>query len=162
MEFDDASDERIPAYFEANGLNINKTELESSKLSFFFRMALLFVFVIAAIIMVLSVAFIMLSMNLIMQKNKEVFVNLYNIGYSTRSIARFYRVAVGVVSAAVLLVAALLVVWVRSLYMQRLSTLFDTATSGAVIWLGAVVVALIVLPTYSVALGRMVRKTVTA
>ena len=145
VEFKDASDERIPQYFEANGLNINKSELESSKMAFFFKLAMLFVTIIAAIIIVLSVAFIVMSMNLIVQRNREMFVNLYNIGYSIKTISRFYKFIVSTITVADLLLAIILVLCVRGWYVGRLSVLFQTGGGILPMLIGAAVLLALLL-----------------
>ena len=160
VEFTDASDERIPAYFEARGLNINRNELESGKLAAFFRLAMLMVMVVALIIVALSVAFIVLSLNLIVQRNRDLFVNLYNIGYSTRSIARYYRVVISLITLADMLLATLLAAAVRSLYLARLSGLFHIEGSLAPLALAATGMTLLLLFMYNRLIVRIVIKSV--
>ena len=160
VEFTDASDERIPAYFEARGLNINRNELESGKLAAFFRLAMLMVMVVALIIVALSVAFIVLSLNFIVQRNRDLFVNLYNIGYSTRSIARYYRVVISLITLADMLLATLLAAAVRSLYLARLSGLFHIEGSLAPLALAAAGMTLLLLFMYNRLIVRIVIKSV--
>lgn len=160
VEFDDASDERIPSFFEANGLNISKNELETSKMAFFFRLAMLFVFFIALIIFVLSLALIITSMNLIVQKNHSLFVNLYNVGYSVPRIASYYRALLSVVSVAVLAVSLVVVMLIRGVYLRRLSTVF---TVDGTLWPSLVCCAIltaVVLLVCNVLTTRIVRETV--
>ena len=159
VEFNDASDERIPAFFEQKGLNINKTELENSKMVFLFRFALVFVFVIAAIIIVLSMAFIILSINLIVQKNKGLFVNLYNIGYPTSRIASFYQWVVSVITVADIAVAAVAALVVRGLYVEKLSAVFHIDGGTAPIILAAAVLAAIMLVVYNLLIRRIIRNS---
>ena len=157
VEFSDVSDERIPQYFEANGLNINKSELETSKMAFFFKLAMLFVTVIAVIIIVLSVAFIIMSMNLIVQRNREMFVNLHNIGYSVRDISRFYKVVVGVITVVDLLLAVLLVLWVRGMYIDRMSALFQTGGGFMPMLAGTAVLMALLLVVCNLFTGRVIK-----
>ena len=160
VEFTDASDERIPQYFEANGLNINKTELETSKMAFFFKLAMLFVTIIAAIIIVLSVAFIIMSMNLIVQRNREMFVNLYNIGYSHKVISRFYKVIVSIITAVDILLASALVLLVRGWYMGRLSVLFDTGGGIIPTLAGAAILLALLLIICNIFTDRVIRNII--
>ncbi len=160
VEFSDASDERIPQYFEANGLNINKSELETSKMVFFFKLAMLFVTVIAVIIIVLSVAFIIMSMNLIVQRNREMFVNLHNIGYSIKDISGFYKALVCAITVADLVLAAVLVLWVRGLYMGRLSMLFQAGGGVTPLLASAAAMMAVLLVVCSLFTGRAIRNIV--
>ena len=161
VEFTDATNEEIPSFFELNGLNINKSELESSKLAFFFKLSMFFVIAIALVIIVLSVSFIILSFNLIVQKNHDLFVNLYNIGYSERQIARFYRTVICCLTIVILLFSALVAVWVRGFYVGRLSMVFGTSLSVSTIWFSTLVAAIILPALYSFFIGRIVHRTVS-
>lgn len=161
VELSDASDKGIPTFFEKSGYNINKNELEASKLMFFFRFAMLFLFTVALIIIVLSMAFIVMSLNLIVQRNREMFVNLYNIGYSTAQTSRFYQSTISIVTAVCIVVAAIVSTLVRNMYMGRLSSMFDTNGSGNTIWLTAAVTALILIPVYILLVSRSIRRSVT-
>lgn len=160
VEFTNASDERIPAYFESHGLDIKEDELQSSKLMFFFKIAVFFVFSVAAIIIILSMAFIIMSMNLIVQKNRDLFVNLYNIGYSPKQIARFYQRVISIITVIDILLAAIIAVVFRAIYIERLSTVFETTTSGATIWITAGIILVLLLLVYNILIRRTITKTV--
>jgi len=160
VEFTDASDERIPAYFEEHRLNVKENELQSSKLMFFLRIAVLFVFAVASIIIVLSMAFIIMSMNLIVQKNRDLFRNLYNIGYSSGQISRYYQLVISIITVIDILIAALLAVIVRYLYLNRLSTLFETHSKGTLIWIIAGILVLLLPLVYDLLIQRTITKTV--
>lgn len=160
VEFNDATDERIPAYFEDHGLNINKSELESSKMTFLFRLGMAFVFIVAIIIVVLSMAFIMMSISLIVQKNRDLFVNLYNIGYSIRQIAALYRWVISLLTMTVLAFAAVAALWVRGLYIERLSSVFQIAASSSLTVLASAALAIILLAIYNHLILRTIRHTV--
>ncbi len=160
VEFTDASDERIPAYFEGRGLNISQSELESSKIAFFFRLGMIFVIVIAMIIIILSVAFIIMSLNLIVQRNRDLFINLYKIGYSCGQIARFYRVVISILTIIDIVIAALLASWFRSIYTDKLKVLFDIDQTGSLIWIIASISAIVLLVLYNTLIMHSIKKTV--
>ena len=160
VEFTDASDERIPRYFEANGLNINQTELESSKLATFFRLAMLMVIVVASVIIALSVAFIILSLNLVVQRNRDLYTNLHLIGYSTRSIARYYRVVISLITAVVMLAATLVAAALRGYYLARLDGLFHIGTTATPLVVAALCLTLLLLLLYNLLVGRIITKCV--
>ena len=161
VEFADASDERIPQYFEANGLNINKTELESSKMAFFFKLAMLFVASIAAIIIVLSLALIVMSMNLIVQRNRELFTNLYNIGYTVRDMSRYYKVLVSIVTVTCIAFATAVVLWVRGWYAGRVSVLFAAGESVWPTFAASAVLLAVLLVICNLCVYRSIRKVVS-
>ena len=160
VEFTDASDERIPAYFERHGYDIKENELQSSKLMFLFKIALTFVFSVAAIIIILSRAFIVMSMNLIVQKNRNLFVNLYNIGYSPRQMAHFYQLMISVITLVDVLLAALIAMAIRQQYVNRLSAMFETSSGSVPSWMTAAVLVLLLLAVYNMLIQRSIKKTV--
>lgn len=160
MEFSDASDARIPAYIESHGYTVKQDELENSKMVFFFRLAILFVIAVALIIIVLSVAFIIMSLNVIVQKNRELFVNLYNIGYVPRQIARYYQRMVALITIADIAVAAGLALLLRGIYIRKLSTLFTIDGSALPLLATAFVTDLLLVGLYAFLILRTIRKTV--
>lgn len=160
VELADASDERIPRFIEEHNYNIKQDELESSKMVFFFRMAMAFVLTVALIIIVLSVAFIIMSLNVIVQKNRELFVNLYHLGYTPRQMARFYRLTVSLITVADMAVAVALAVGLRHLYVTRLSAVFQIDSSSWPLIAAALVLTLLLVATYSALVLRTIRRTV--
>jgi len=160
VEFADASDERIPAFFEEVGYDINQKELESGKMVFLFRFALLFVIAIAAVIILLSLAFIVMSLNLIIQKNRELFINLYNIGYSPSQMAHFYQLVVSIITLIDILVAAIVALNIRVLYVERLSSMFDIEGGTGSLWLTASALLFLLLSVYNILVRRSIRLSV--
>ena len=126
-------------------------------MAFFFKLAMLFVTIIAVIIIVLSVILIVMSMNLIAQRNREMFVNLHNIGYSPKVISRFYKVIVSVITIIDMLLALLLVLWVRGWYMGRLSVLFDTGGGILAMLIGAAVMLALLLVVCNAMTSRAIK-----
>lgn len=160
VELADASDERLPAFIEEHNYNIKRDELESSKMVFFFRMAMAAVLAVALIIIVLSVAFIIMSLNVIVQKNRTLFVNLYLIGYSPRRIGRFYRVTVSVVTVTVMAAAVAVALLVRHLYVARLSSVFHIEGSVMPLVLAAALLTVALVTAYRLIIQRTIRSTV--
>ena len=160
VEFSDASDELIPSFIEKNNYNVKQDELETSKRVFFFRLAIAAVLIVAIIIIVLSVAFIVMSLNLIVQKNRDLFVNLYGIGYSPKAIARYYRRLVSVITAADMLVAIVAATLLRGVYVERLSRMFEVEGSIVPIIITAVVLTVILIAAYNIIVLRTIRSTV--
>lgn len=162
IDFKNPSDERILQFFNENSYSINKDELEFGKLVFFFKTALFFVFFIAVVIIVLSVAFILLSIKLIIQKNKELILNLYQIGYNHLRIARFYAVVVSVIT----IVSVILSVWasnfVRELYLKKLKNFFDFSPQQNEIYFLGILFAIFLISIYNILLIKNVKKAVTA
>jgi hypothetical protein len=160
VEFSDASDERIPSFIEHNNYNVKQDELENSKMVFFFRLAIVFVIAVALIIILLSVAFIIMSLNLIVQKNRDLFVNLYGIGYMPDQIARFYRQTVAIITLADIVVATSGAILLRAAYINALSTMFHIEGSIVPLVLTALVLAAVLILVYRHIILRTIRTTV--
>lgn len=160
VEFSDASDERIAEYFKANGLNINKAELESSKMAFFFRLAMGFVMAIAVVIILLSMALIVMSMNLIVHRNREMFINLRNIGYSVGTMSQFYKIVTSLLTVGVIMLSAVIVVWIRSYYLARLSTMFNAGGTLAPTIIGSLSLAALLLVICNHTIVRTIKRII--
>jgi hypothetical protein len=157
VELSDASDERLPRFMEEHGYNLKQDELESSKMLFFFRAAMAFLLTVAALIIALSVAFLILSLNLILQRNRDLYVNLHLIGYPVKAIARYYRRLVCLITLAALAVATAVTLTVRSLYVAKLGTVF--AVEGSV-WptvVAAAALTLLLMVGYNATILHSVR-----
>lgn len=160
IEFNNLTDKTILKYFNENNYSINKDKLEFSKLVFFFKAALVFVFVIAIIIIVLSVSFVLLSLNLILQKNKELLLNLYNIGYSYKRISKFYQVIISSITLISIIIGLIISNLIRQYYLTKIVDLFDfTVTYNMTYMFGLMLIILLVL-VYNILLIRNIKKIV--
>jgi len=160
IEFNNPTDKTILKYFNENNYSINKDKLEFSKLVFFFKAALIFVFIIAIIIIVLSVSFVLLSLNLILQKNKELLLNLYNIGYSYKRISKFYQVIISSITLISIITGLIISNLIRQYYLTKIVDLFDfTVTHNMTYMFGLLLIILLVL-VYNMLLIRNIKKIV--
>lgn len=157
VEFTNASDDRIPAFLKENAYSVNKEELAYGKMVFIVQTALVFAGFIAAIIILLSSGFILLSINLIIQRNKELILNLYNIGYSAARIARFYQVVVSVITAVSVLASMLVCQLLRPLYMDRFNNMLTESTPNR-IWLAGTILFLLLFLSYNYLVIRNIKK----
>jgi hypothetical protein len=160
IEFNNPSDKAILEYFNENNYSINKDKLQFSKLVFFFKSALIFVFFIAFVIIVLSVSFILLSLNLIIQRNKELLVNLYNIGYNYNRIAKFYQVSISLITMASITASIIISNFIRNYYLAKIINLFDFTVNKNYILLFGISLILILILVYNVLLIKNIKKIV--
>ena len=160
VTFNNPTDERILQFFNENNYSINKDKLEFSKLSFFFNSALVFVIAVALIILVLSVAFILLSFNLIIQKNKAMISNLGAIGYSYKSISKFYQVVISVATVLAIVPAIILGIYVRNVYLEKIDTLFQFSEEGSYITVFGVTILLTLCVVYVFIILRKIKAIV--
>lgn len=162
IEFTNPSDENILKFFNEHNYSISKDELEYGRLLFFFKSALFFMLLIAAIIIILSVAFILLSINLIIQKNKELILNLYQIGYGYLRIAKFYVVVVSLVTFISTILAFVVSNYIRQMYLDRIQNFFEFDFGMNIIPFFSIVVLILLIISYTFFLIQSVKKTVGA
>ncbi|MDL2241438.1 hypothetical protein LJB91_00830 [Bacteroidales bacterium OttesenSCG-928-L03] len=158
VEFADPADARIPQYLKEKGYSINKDELEFSKIVFIFQAALLFLGFVAVVIIFLSSGFILLSMNLITQKNRELILNLYNIGYSSSRIARFYQVVVSLITALAVGVSMILATIIRSAYIKQFGNVFEVVDATVLIVPVGTILLLLLFVLYNLLLRRSINR----
>ena len=127
---------------------------------FFFKSALMFVFLIAIVIIVLSISFILLSFNLIIQRNKELLLNLYNIGYDYTQIAKFYQLVISLITVFSILVSIIICYLIRDYYLAKFISLFDFSKGNNYIILSGALLILILVVSYNCILVNNIKKIV--
>ena len=114
---------------------------------------------VALIIIALSVAFIIMSLNVIVQKNHDLFRNLHDIGYSPQQIARYYRRTVGIITAADMALATVAALILRGVYVGKLSTMFTIEGSVWPIVIAAAVLTAALIIIYNYIILKTIRTT---
>ncbi|MGY8987042.1 MAG: FtsX-like permease family protein [Flavobacteriales bacterium] len=145
VEFSNPNDESIIEFFKKNNYEVNQDKLEKNKLIFFFKLSFLFVFLISIIIVILSIGFVILSVNLIFQKNKDILINLYNIGFSLKQITFFYKLIISMVTAISILLSLISSLWIRNLYSAKLISYFDIEVSNSVLFISSISLLIVLL-----------------
>ncbi|MBN1951480.1 MAG: hypothetical protein JW801_09765 [Bacteroidales bacterium] len=158
IEFTDPTDERIMRFFKARDYFINEDRLEFSKLVFIFKSALAFIFFIALTIVVLSFAFILLSINLMFEKHKETILNLYYIGYGNKQIARFYQIVISSFTGISLIAASLAGLVIRNYYVNKVINNFFIEVNRNWILLLGVIILVVLLSLYNILVVRSIRR----
>lgn len=103
------NDESLIAYAEANNYKVDSGQVEKGQLIYLYKSAIRFSVFIALVVLVLSVAFLYLSLNLMMEKHQHVIVNLDLLGYSKNQIAGFYQYTVIALTAIAVSLSTFLV-----------------------------------------------------
>lgn len=95
-------------YIEKSGYKV-EGDAENHRLQALVHGILWVVIGIGSIVSVLAFFLLMISIQLLIEKNKEKFVNLFSLGYTIRKISAPYLIMVAVIDALVWLVAASIV-----------------------------------------------------
>lgn len=156
IEFHDPTDKRILSFFNQKNYSISKDSLMLGKWVFLIKSAMAFVFILGLIITILSLFLILLSIHLIIQKNKEQLLNLYHIGYRQDRIASFYRWVISVITVVTFLASLGMVYYLRGLYISYLSNYFDIYPSSHPILVFSISLLLCVVVAYNILLRRQI------
>ena len=108
----------------------------------------------------MSIAFVLLSFNLIIQKNKEQIVNLGAIGYSYKAIAKFYQVVFSIATVIAILPAIVLSVHIRTLYLEKIKELFEFSKGGNVVLSVGFILMIILCLIYNVIIVKKIKSTI--
>ncbi len=118
------TDERIAQYLDEQGYEVDDDKLQAEKTTYFLKMVVLLVMAIGLIISILSFYILMLSIYLLVQKNASKLENLLLIGYSPNRVARPYQLITISLNCLVLLIAIVVLFFVRQYYMGVIELLF--------------------------------------
>lgn len=158
VEFSNPTDEAIMPFFSDNNYSISKEKLEMGKIVFMFRTAFGFVFAIALIIAILSVAFVFLSFRLIFEKNRELIRNLFNMGYGEKRIALFYQLLISIITLLSVAGSVVISLFIRDFYLEKLQRMIEFDSSSSLIILVGAGLLVFLLIVYNVVFPRTIRR----
>lgn len=133
VEVTNPTDENIAKYVEKKGYEIDNDKLNAEKTTYFLRMIVLIVLAIGLVISVLSFYILMLSIYLLVQKNAYKLENLLLIGYSPLRVAMPYQLLTIGLNLLVLVIALVVLMFVRKSYMDIIYVLFPQIEDSSMI-----------------------------
>jgi hypothetical protein len=146
VEPHNVTDPRIGDYFSSHDYEIANDKAAAGQASSFLRTLILIVMGVGIIITLLALGLMLLSINLLIQKNHAKIENLSLVGFSTPAIARPYQWLVVVLNAGILLVSLVLVNYFRGQYTASFNTTIridtDTLAWNYILWGACIVIAL--------------------
>ena len=145
IDMSNPGDRQFMKYLDRKGYEIENDKLNTEKTTYFLRMMVTMVMIVGLIISVLSFYILMLSIYLLVQKNSSKLENLLLIGYKPTQVARPYQLLTVSLNIAVLLIALLVLFFVRNYYMDIIETLFPDMEDGSMLPALILGVALLVL-----------------
>lgn len=151
MEVSNPADEKITQFLEDHGYEIETDKLDAEKTTYFLRMIVSLVMLIGLLISALSFYILMLSIYLLVQKNTKKLQNLLLIGYPEGRVALPYQLLTVGLNIAVLIIAIIVVFFVRGYYMNIITGLYPEIESASMSYTfmlgGALFVVVTVLNT---------------
>ena len=130
-------------------------------MSFFFTSALWGIVGIAVLIILLAIGIILLSINLIMQRNKEQITSLFIIGYTPTEIARYYQWVITLVTLIGIGLSFSLSYYLRILYMKRFESLFSITSTESLLSIIALTLMIFFILFFHIMIVRMIKNIVT-
>lgn len=145
MSLKNPGDQNFTKYLDKKGYEIENDKLNAEKTTYFLKMMVTMVMVVGLIISVLSFYILMLSIYLLVQKNSSKLENLLLIGYSPGHVARPYQLLTISLNIAVLIMAWIILFFVRNYYMGIIETLFPDMEDGSMLSTFVVGISLLIL-----------------
>ena len=133
VEVGNPADENISQYLDEHGYEVETDKLDAEKTTYFLRMMVTMVMVVGLVISVLSFYILMLSIYLLVQKNSSKLENLLLIGYSPNNVSKPYQVLTIGLNVVVLVIAWVILYFLRSYYMEFIETLFPDIDDGTML-----------------------------
>ena len=123
VEVDNPTDTSINEYFSRKGYETEGDSLDAGRATYFLRLVTGIVLAIGGIISLLAFFILMLSIFLLLQKNRDKLQNLLLIGYAPTQVALPYCVLTASLNLAVLLLSTGCVALLRKAYLPFLEKL---------------------------------------
>lgn len=123
IRLDRAGNPEATAYMDAHGYEIAGDKAAGGKAAYFLTVVTTVVVGIGAIISILAFFILLLSIYLLLQKNRSKIHDLMLLGYTPGRVARYYAAIVGWVNCAVLVVALAGVCMASMLWEERINAL---------------------------------------
>ena len=133
VEVGNPADENISQYLDENGYEVETDKLDAEKTTYFLRMMVTMVMVVGLVISILSFYILMLSIYLLVQKNSSKLENLLLIGYSPANVSKPDQLLTMGLNIVVLIVAWVVLFFLRSYYMDFIETLFPDIDEGSML-----------------------------
>mgnify|MGYP001025816648 CR=1 FL=1 len=132
MEVDNPADDAIARFLQEKGYETEDDKLDAGKTTYFLKIVSGVVMSVGLLISVLSFYILMLSIYLLVQKNTVKLENLLLIGYSPWRVSLPYQVLTVGMNVFVLLLAVLLLMWLRNYYLDMILSLFPQMEEGGI------------------------------
>lgn len=145
-------------YLEQNGYSI-EGDLESLRLQAVVHGILWVVIGIGSVVSVLAFVLLLISIQLLIEKNKDKFINLHSLGYSVSQIAAPYSLLIAAVDVAVWLVSACVVSLVYPELFAFISAISPDVQLASLLplWIVATVLALLFVVLHRIVIVRQIR-----
>lgn len=154
VELSRPGDPAIKDYLDAHGYEMSGDNADTGKASYFLTVVTGVVVAVGAVISLLSFFILMLSIFLLLQKNRDKLHDLMLLGYTPGEVSRYYSIIVISINAAVLLLSIAVMLVARAVWRQPLAGIGIEPSSP---WLSMLIGFLIVSAITAVNLSAIRR-----
>lgn len=126
LEVHNPTDDAIARYVQQKGYDIDEDKLDAGKTTYFLKIVSGVIMSVGLLISLLSFYILMLSIYLLVQKNTTKLQNLLLIGYSPARVSLPYQLLTIGMNAAVLIIALVVLYFLRQYYMEMIWAMFPT------------------------------------
>lgn len=134
IETNDPGNPAIEEYFADNGIEVSGEKLNQGRAAYFLSIVSAVVIAIGLVICALSFFILMLSISLLLQKNKDKIHDLLMLGYTPRQVGGYYYRMVAMLNGSIL-AAAVVVAFVASRLWSGLFETLSLSTTSFVVTL---------------------------
>ncbi len=158
VETNPPGDPAIKKFLEENNYETSGDKVDNGKASYFLTILTGIVVTVGIIISLLALFILLLSISLLLQKNREKLRELMQLGYSPGQVARHYYILVGAVNLAILVLSLLAMAGACGYWSNRLEALgIEGSSPMAAVLIGIGIMALITACNF-IAISRNMRR----
>lgn len=137
-------DPAINEYIAEQGYELGGDKVDNSKMSYFLTVLTSVVIGVGAVISILALFILLLSIYLLIEKNKEKLRDLMLLGYTPRQVSMQYCAMVVIINAIILLLAIVVAIFVSTLWRKSLIAVGMAVTGyGTMLLMAFLIIALI-------------------
>ena len=158
VEVSSVGDPAINKYFDKYGYEVAGDKNDNSQAAYFLTVITTIVLAVGAIITILAFFILMLSIYLLLQKNRQKLHDLMLLGYTPFGVARSYYVLIGVINLSVLVLAIVMALWASSWWAPRLNDIGIESSSPLTAILVGVAIILVITLINILSIRRIVHR----
>ncbi len=146
VEVSNTGDPAVADYLDAHSYEVAGDKVDSGRASYFLTLLTSIVITIGAVISALALLILMLSMHLLLQKNRDKLRDLMLLGYSPAQVARIYHRLVVCINSAVYALATVATMAASACWESRLAHLdLQPCSPVAALAVGAAITILVAI-----------------
>lgn len=158
IETNDPGNPAIEKYFSENGIEVSGEKLNQGRAAYFLSIVSAVVIAIGLVICALAFFILMLSISLLLQKNKDKIHDLLMLGYTPRQVGAYYYRMVAVLNGSILVAAVIVAVVASHLWKGLFGSLGLTTTGCGVTILVGLLLMVVVTAVNIIAIHRNVNR----